>query len=57
MLNKNEKCAVFLDIDGTLLSDSFIIPPENLRAIKAAQEKGHLVFINTGRSWGNIQGL
>ena len=54
MLNKNEKCAVFLDIDGTLLSDSFIIPPENLRAIKAAQEKGHLVFINTGRSWGNI---
>ena len=54
MLNKNEKCAVFLDIDGTLLSDSFIIPPENLKAIKAAQEKGHLVFINTGRSWGNI---
>ncbi len=54
MLNKDEKCAVFLDIDGTLLSDSFIIPPENLRAIKAAQEKGHLVFINTGRSWGNI---
>ena len=54
MLNKNEKCAVFLDIDGTLLSDSFAIPPENLRAIKAAQEKGHLVFINTGRSWGNI---
>ncbi len=54
MLNKNEKCAVFLDIDGTLLSDSFIIPPENLNAIKAAQEKGHLVFINTGRSRGNI---
>lgn len=54
MLNKNEKCAVFLDIDGTLITDSFIIPPENLAAIKAAREKGHLVFINTGRSWGNI---
>ncbi|MBR3779662.1 MAG: Cof-type HAD-IIB family hydrolase [Clostridia bacterium] len=54
MLNPKEKCAVFLDIDGTLLSDSFAIPPENLKAIKAAQEKGHLVFINTGRSWGNI---
>lgn len=54
MLDKNERCAVFLDIDGTLLSDSFMIPPENLAAIKAAQEKGHLVFINTGRSWGNI---
>lgn len=54
MLNKNEKCAVFLDIDGTLLSDSFIIPPENLEAINAARAKGHMVFINTGRSFGNI---
>lgn len=54
MLNSNEKCAVFLDIDGTLLSDSFIIPSENLDAIRKAREKGHMVFINTGRSWGNI---
>lgn len=54
MLDFNEKCAVFLDIDGTLLSDSFIISPENLEAIKKAREKGHMVFINTGRSWGNI---
>ncbi len=54
MLNKNEKCAVFLDIDGTLLSDSFIIPSQNLEAINAARAKGHMVFINTGRSWGNI---
>ena len=54
MLNNKEKCAVFLDIDGTLITDSFIIPSENLAAINAAREKGHLVFINTGRSWGNI---
>ena len=54
MLNPKEKCAVFLDIDGTLIADSFIIPPENLKAIKAAREKGHMVFVNTGRSWGNI---
>ena len=54
MLNSNEKCAVFLDIDGTLLSDSFIISPENLDAIRKARANGHLVFINTGRSWGNI---
>lgn len=54
MLDSNQKCAVFLDIDGTLLSDSFIISPENLDAIKTAREKGHMVFINTGRSWGNI---
>ena len=54
MLNPKEKCAVFLDIDGTLLHDSFIIPQKNLDAINAARAKGHLVFINTGRSWANI---
>ena len=54
MINPKEKCAVFLDIDGTLISDSFKIPEENKRAIAAAREKGHMVFINTGRSWGNI---
>ena len=54
MLNPKEKCAVFLDIDGTLLADTFIIPQANLDAIAAARAKGHLVFINTGRSLGNI---
>ncbi len=54
MLNPKEKCAVFLDIDGTLLADSFIIPQRNIDAINAARAKGHMVFINTGRSWGNI---
>lgn len=53
MLNPKEKCAVFLDIDGTLIHDSFIIPQKNLEAIAAARAKGHMVFINTGRSWGN----
>ncbi len=54
MLNSKERCAVFLDIDGTLLADSIIIPERNLKAIAAAREKGHAVFINTGRSWANI---
>lgn len=54
MLNPKEKCAVFLDIDGTLLADTFIIPQGNLDAIEAARAKDHLVFINTGRSLGNI---
>ncbi len=49
-----EKYAVFLDIDGTLISDSFEISERNKKAIAAAREKGHMVFINTGRSWGNI---
>ena len=46
--------AVFLDIDGTLISDSFRIPQKNLDAIDAARARGHKVFINTGRSWGNV---
>lgn len=54
MLNPENRFAVFLDIDGTLISDSFRISQENLEAISAARAKGHLVFINTGRSWGNI---
>lgn len=49
-----EKYAVFLDIDGTLISNSFEIPERNKKAIAAAREKGHMVFINTGRSYGNI---
>jgi Cof subfamily protein (haloacid dehalogenase superfamily) len=49
-----EKYAVFIDIDGTLISDSFTPPDGNLRAIEKARKKGHLVFINTGRSLANI---
>lgn len=40
----------FLDIDGTLASNDKKITDENLSAIKEAQEKGNLVFINTGRA-------
>lgn len=54
MAQTEKRYAVFLDIDGTLISDSFRIPQENLDAIDAARAKGHKVFINTGRSWGNI---
>lgn len=54
MVNPENRFAVFLDIDGTLISDSFRIPQENLDAIASARAKGHMVFINTGRSWGNI---
>lgn len=54
MISDENRFAVFLDIDGTLISDSFAVPEENLAAIAEAREKGHMVFINTGRSWGNI---
>lgn len=54
MLDPKEKCGVFLDIDNTLTTERFYIPEENRRAISRARERGHMVFINTGRSWGNI---
>ncbi len=54
MAESENRYAVFLDIDGTLISDSFRIPQANLDAIDSARANGHKVFINTGRSWGNI---
>ncbi len=46
--------ALFLDIDRTLTAESHIIPERNIIAINRARELGHKVFINTGRSYGNI---
>jgi len=37
------------DMDGTLLADDGRIPPENIRAIRAAQERGITVALATGR--------
>lgn len=54
MTKPDNRYAVFLDIDGTLISDKFIVPKRNLEAIAAARKLGHMVFISTGRSWGNI---
>jgi len=42
---------IFLDIDGTLTpAGSNVIPDSALKAIRKAQEKGHLVFLCTGRN-------
>ncbi len=46
-------CAVFLDIDGTLIANGKM-PNENIEAIRDAQAKGHKVLINTGRSYSFI---
>ncbi|MBQ3150794.1 MAG: HAD family phosphatase [Clostridia bacterium] len=44
---------IFVDFDGTLISDSYYIPSENIEAIQAVRKKGHKVFLNTGRSYAN----
>lgn len=49
----NTPYAVFLDIDGTLLSGGKL-PPENVIAIREAQSRGHKILLNTGRSYSFI---
>ncbi len=47
------KYLIFLDIDGTVLSDGKI-HPRTVNGIREAQKRGHMVFINTGRSMSII---
>ena len=52
------KKLIFLDIDGTLTVPGSNEPPQSaLDAIKAAQEKGHLVFLCSGRNPGMLEPL
>ena len=44
------KKIIFIDIDGTLVNDSDVIPPSAEIAIKEARNNGHYVFLCTGRS-------
>ena len=42
---------IFLDIDGTLTPAGSNQPPDSaMKAVRAAQAKGHLVFLCTGRN-------
>ena len=46
-----ERAVLFFDIDGTVISDDTKKVPESAaRALQEAQERGHLLFINTGRT-------
>lgn len=50
-----ERAALFLDIDGTILSEiTKEIPQSALDAMRAAKRAGHLLFINTGRTFCSI---
>ena len=46
----------FFDIDGTLTSElDGTIPKSAIEAIRAARANGHLMFINTGRCFQNVE--
>lgn len=45
---------IFLDIDGTLCGRDGTIPAKAHEAIQTARQKGHLVFLCSGRSRGEI---
>ncbi len=49
-----DKTAFFIDIDGTLTAPGCWVHENNALWLKKAQSDGHKVFINTGRSKGNI---
>src|SRR5687768_14630998 len=44
-----------LDLDGTTLNSSGKVPDENRRAIRAAEERGVLVTIATGRRFRDAE--
>ena len=46
---QNDRKALFLDLDGTLLTDDKQIPEGNREAIYRMLEQGHSVIIATGR--------
>lgn len=45
---------IFFDIDGTLLSHTKGIIESTAKALTMAKEKGHKIFINTGRSLAEV---
>ncbi len=49
------KKILFFDIDGTLLPNMpHEVPKSAVKALRCAQENGHLLFVNSGRTWAMI---
>ena len=55
MEQAGRKKAVFLDVDGTLIMRRLGPHKDDLDAMEEAARKGHYIFLNTGRSFANIQ--
>lgn len=51
---ENRQRIVFLDVDGTILEHGSVIAPSTITAIHTARANGHLVYLCTGRSDGDI---
>lgn len=49
----NKRFLVFLDFDGTIAEGGVLLSGPK-KAIAAAQDQGHLVFLNTGRSFREV---
>lgn len=57
MMNKRTK-ALFFDIDGTLMSEKTgKVPDSAKQALMRARQRGHLVFINTGRVYAHTKDI
>lgn len=56
MTENKERKILFFDIDGTLITDdgNRTFPESAKLAIRKARENGHLTFINTGRTFENV---
>lgn len=53
-----DKKLIFLDIDGTLTEGGSNVPPISAqKAVREAREKGHLVYICTGRNYAMLKPL
>lgn len=46
---------IFFDVDGTIITDDHHIPASAIQAIHAAQARGHLCIVNTGRPYAHIE--
>lgn len=55
---QNNRKLLFFDIDGTLLTPyPWRIPESTREALKAARANGHLLFINSGRTYAMISSM
>ncbi|MCL1992275.1 MAG: HAD family hydrolase [Spirochaetes bacterium] len=53
-MNLHGTKAIFFDLDGTLIKRDDGPFDDDKAAMMQAAEKGHLLFLNTGRSFGNL---